>query len=156
MTVAPAVGAYAPGVAGRIGSRGRAVRLSVVAAGLVLLLLGTLWGEDADFPFGPFRMYATASRHDGVVRVAALRAEWSDGTSTPVQPEQVGLRRAEFEGQLPRFRRHPELLGTIAHRFTRPGVELEALVLEQRGRRVVDGVVQPGREITDEARWEAP
>lgn len=140
---------------GTLSTTGRATRLVAAAVGCGLLVAGTVWGQDADFPFGPFRMYATASKVDGVVRVAALRADWSDGTTSGVHPEEVGLRRAEFEGQLPRFREHPELLGTLAPRFTRPGKRLVALTLERRGRRVVDGVVQSGREIVDEARWEA-
>ena len=42
-------------------TRGRVTRLGATALGLVLLLAGTIWGSDDDFPFGPFRMYSTSS-----------------------------------------------------------------------------------------------
>jgi hypothetical protein len=148
-------GSVGPGPKAPLGRRGRTGRLVAVVAGALLLLLGTCWGQDDDFPFGPFRMYATSSKANGVVVVSALRAEWSDGTHSPVQPEEFGLRRAELEGQLDRFRHDPALLASLGPKLHRPNMELRALVLESRGRRLVDGKVQR-TEVVDDARWEAP
>src|SRR3954470_9890907 len=47
-----------PSVVVPVSPRGRAARLAASAVVLAVLLGGTLWGTDADFPFGPFRMYS--------------------------------------------------------------------------------------------------
>ena len=89
--------------------RGRAARVAVTVIGAALLLAGTLWGQDDDFPFGPFRMYATApdprrrrARHPGRGRRRDRRARSrsTEGNS--------GLRRAEIEGQQPAYVAAPE------------------------------------------------
>jgi hypothetical protein len=40
----------------------------------------------------------------------------------------VGLRRAEFEGQLPRIEAHPELLGLLADSYAEKNPDAEDLV----------------------------
>ena len=120
---------------------GRAVRLGAMAAAAVLLLLGSLVGSDDWFPFGPFRMYATSGRTSGAVRTATLVGVTADGDEVELRAGEVGLRRAELEGQLPRFRRDPGLLGAIAERYDeRWGTDLVAVRLEEEVRRVVDRV----------------
>jgi hypothetical protein len=93
---------------------GRAVRLSLVVAGLVLLLVGSLYGQDDDFPFGPFRMYSTTDKLDAPVKSLRLVAVTDAGTRIVLSDSDTGLRRAEVEGQLGRIKADPELLDAIA------------------------------------------
>jgi hypothetical protein len=84
---------------------------------LALLLGGTLWGEDDDFPFGPFKMYAGRAAPDGQVNSTRVVGLTPGGEEIRLSGGQVGLRRAEFEGQLPRLQQHPELLGLLADTY---------------------------------------
>jgi len=108
-----------------LSTSGRRVRLAATAVVLALLLAGTVWGNDDEFPFGPFRMYSTRADPDAPVvstRVVGLTAL---GEEVRLSGGQVGLRRAEFEGQLPRIVDHPELLGLLADSYAEqhPGAE---------------------------------
>lgn len=103
----------------RLSPRGRAIRVVVALAGAALLLVGTLVGQDDDFPFGPFRMYATADKLNAPVHDTRLRAVDAAGRHLQLTDTQTGFRRAELEGQLPRIQRHPELLGAIATAYHR-------------------------------------
>jgi len=123
------------------------LRLAIGAVALVAVLVGTVHGQDDDFPVGPFRMYATAAKPTGTVRVAELIGVRSDGTRVVLQAHDVGLRRAELEGQLPRFRKDPELLAALA---TPAYVEIR---LEERERFVVDRRVQRDEPRTLVASW---
>jgi hypothetical protein len=123
------------------------LRLAIGAAALVVVLAGTVWGQDDDFPVGPFRMYATAARPTGTVRVAELIGVRPDGERVLLEAHDVGLRRAELEGQLPRFRKDPELLAALA---TPAYVEIR---LEERERFVVDRHVQRDERRTLVASW---
>jgi hypothetical protein len=106
---------------------GRLARLAATAVVGVLLLLGTLVGQDDDFPFGPFRMYATADKPGGEVVSTAIevRTATSEFRAAPLTPSTTGLRRAEVEGQLTRFTADPSLLRLIAvaHARRDPGAE---------------------------------
>ena len=101
------------------GRRGRALVTLVVA---VLVLLGTFLGEDDDFPFGPFKMYAGREDPDGLVLSTRVEAVDSSGRLRVVDETSTGLRRAEIEGQVQRLRASPELLGLLAaaHGALRP------------------------------------
>jgi hypothetical protein len=123
------------------------LRLTVAGVALALVLAGTLWGSDDDFPAGPFRMYATAARTTGNVRTAQLYGVLASGEQRLLQAGDVGLRRAELEGQLPRFRAEPDLLSALA----RP--EFVEVRLVERIRRVVDRRVQPGERFEVIAAW---
>jgi hypothetical protein len=62
-------------------------------------------------------MYSTRADPDQPVistRVVGLTAA---GEEIGLSGGAVGLRRAEFEGQLPRIKAHPELLGLLADSF---------------------------------------
>lgn len=110
---------------------GRRRRLSAVLIVLALLLAGTVWGDDDAFPFGPFRMYST--RNDPNAPVISTRAVGvtAAGEEIKLSGGQVGLRRAEFEGQIQRLREHPELLGLLADAFADDNPEAPELVAVQ-------------------------
>jgi hypothetical protein len=123
---------------------GRRLRLAAFVGGLVLLLAGTVWGDDDHFPFGPFRMYSTADDPDGEVLSTYVQAVDADGRVVERVAEQhVGLRRAEYEGQLRRVVEQPELLGDLAETFERRHPDRAAWVevsVVQTAYRLVDGV----------------
>ncbi len=121
----------------------RAVRMAATAVVLLLLAAGTIWGDDEHFPFGPFRMYST--RNDPNAPVISTRAVGltAAGEEVRLSGGQVGLRRAEFEGQLDRVEAHPELLGLLAESFAdaHPSApELDAVQVVQRRFELADGV----------------
>jgi hypothetical protein len=127
----------------RLTAAGRRWRLTAAAIVLALMLAGTLWGDDDEFPFGPFRMYSTRADPNAPVvstRVVGLTAV---GEEVRLSGGEVGLRRAEFEGQLSRIADHPQLLGLLAESFadahpSAPG--LTAVQVVQRRFELTDGV----------------
>ena len=134
----------------RLSPAGRRGRLAAVVVVLALVLAGTVWGDDDAFPFGPFRMYST--RNDPNTPVISTRAVGltAAGEEVRLSGGQVGLRRAEFEGQLGRLREHPELLGLIADAFAdaNPGApELVTVQMVHRKLELADG--KPTGDYTD-------
>ena len=101
----------------RLSPRARMVRLVVASAILALTLVGTVVSSDEAFPFGPPRMYATRADPDAPVSSTRVVGLTEDGTEVPLSGGEVGLRRAEFEGQVPRLVDNPELLGLLATTF---------------------------------------
>jgi hypothetical protein len=83
---------------------------------LVALVIGTFWGDDDHWPFGPFRMFSIRNRLDGRVKAAAVELTMSDGTQLEekISSGTLALRRAEVEGQIDRFEHNPALLRHIA------------------------------------------
>ena len=77
------------------------------------------------FPVGPMVQYAKYIPPNGVVRSTTVWADTTDGRHVRVRldPQGVGVRRADVEEQLPRIIAHPELLRTIssAQRRLHPG-----------------------------------
>jgi hypothetical protein len=100
-----------------LSAAGRAGRLVSVAVVLALLLVGTVWGDDSEFPFGPFRMYSTRADPDAPVVSTRVVGVTHAGAVVRLSGGEVGLRRAEFEGQLPRLVAHPQLLGLLADSY---------------------------------------
>ncbi|WP_052091613.1 hypothetical protein [Modestobacter caceresii] len=122
----------------RLTPGGRRARLAAVAIVLALLLAGTVWGNDDSFPFGPFRMYSTRANPDTPVvstRVVGLTAT---GEEVRLSGGEVGLRRAEFEGQLPRIGEDPSLLGLLADSYAERNPAAEELVEVQVVQRRID------------------
>ncbi|MGY1786471.1 hypothetical protein [Geodermatophilus sp. SYSU D00698] len=134
----------------RLSTGGRRVRLAASLAVLALLLAGTVWGTDASFPFGPFKMYSTRAEVNAPVvstRVVGLTGE---GEEVRLSGGEVGLRRAEFEGQLPRLVDDPVLLVTLAETYARRHPDAPDLVevqVVQRHFELADG--QPTGAWTD-------
>ena len=135
-------------------STGRRVRLAAALLALGLLLVGNLWGEDHHFPFGPFRMYATSGKPNGVVRTPGLIGV-VDGREFRINPQNLGLRRAELEGQANRFRK-PQLLAAIAERYRRDGRRLDELRLVQVQRRLRDSRRVGPSTVRVLDVWQAP
>ena len=101
---------------------GRRTRVAVTLLLAALTLAGTLVGQDDDFPFGPFRMYSTRDDPNGTVVSTRVEAVDAAGRVRVVDERSTGLKRAEVEGQVGRFRDRPELLGALsrAHERLRP------------------------------------
>ena len=126
----------------RLSATGRRVRLTAVAIVLALLLAGSLWGDDDEFPFGPFRMYSTRNDPNAPVISTRVVGVTAAGEEVRLSGGQVGLRRAEFEGQVSRIKEHPDLLGLLADSFAdaHPSApDLEAVQMVQRRFELVDG-----------------
>lgn len=106
---------------------GVATRLTLASLALVLLLYGTFFGSDSDFPFGPFRMYATRNAPDGTVKSLRLEGVTTQGETIPISAGSLGLRRAELEGSLPRMKDEPELMEEMAQRYAANNPDLPQL-----------------------------
>ena len=129
---------------------GRRARLAASAVVLALLLAGTVWGTDDSFPFGPFKMYSTRASTDAPVVSTRVVGLTGDGAEVRLSGGEVGLRRAEFEGQLPRLVDDPSLLALVADAYAEhhPGAEpLVAVQVVQRRFELTDG--EPTGEWTD-------
>jgi hypothetical protein len=99
--------------------RGRLLRVIATLTGGALLLAGTIAGTDDHFPFGPFRVYATAERLDAPVADTRIEAVDTDGRRLTLTQTDTGIRRAEIEGQLDRFAARPARLSTVAEAYER-------------------------------------
>ncbi len=116
--------AIQPGIAlTPLGKAGRALVLLALSA---LFLAGTTVGQDEWWPFSPWRMFSTSTDPNASVRStlievrdAAAPAIWRPA---PIEPDSVGLNRAEVEGRLDQISRDPGMLGTLAasHARLRP------------------------------------
>lgn len=106
-------------MSGRLPALSKGVRLTAVAAVAILLFAGTVRGGDSDFPFGPFRMYA--SRHDpnGTATSLLVRAVLESGRVVDVTDAPGAPRRAELEGRLTTLRRNPAMLAQLAPLYTK-------------------------------------
>lgn len=118
-----------------------------VAAGLAvaaLLVAGTFWGDDDNFPFGPFRMYSTKQELDGEVRATEVDGLTSTGEWIGIPFDDFGLRRADIEGQLGMLAEPPEnvleAMAVAYERFDRGDFDPVALRLRERTYDVENGV----------------
>ena len=114
------------------GGKVRRAAASIVV--FIALLAGTFWGNDRHFPFGPFRMYSIANRLDGRIRSAVVEVR-TEGSSAWVQaraPGDLGLKRAEIEGQVDRFVAEPALLRHLATAYERLNEEATVVAVRLR------------------------
>ena len=126
----------------RLPAAARRRRLAATVVVLALLLAGTLFGDDDEFPFGPFRMYSTRADPDAPVVSTRTVGLTATGEEVRLSGGEVGLRRAEFEGQLDRVQERPELLGLLAEAFAErhpTAPELVRVQVVQRRIELVDG-----------------
>ncbi len=104
-------------------------RSAVLAIGTLLVVWGTLFGNDVDWPFGPMSQFAFRVGRDDAIRSTFLQARTSKGNVmvVPITVSNLGIARAETEGQQNAIIRDPRLLGDLAssyHRLhpTEPGL----------------------------------
>ncbi|MBM0232622.1 hypothetical protein JNW91_12570 [Micromonospora sp. STR1_7] len=140
-------------------TRGRATRLGATALGLVLLLVGTLWGSDDDFPFGPFRMYSTSNPPNAPAPDTRVEGVNTSGAVIDLDQNATGIRRAEIEGQQARYAADPTLLTEVADAYAERHPDADPLVEVRIVIRWHD--IRAGRptgQHTDETvvRWQAP
>ncbi|MGY1746406.1 hypothetical protein [Blastococcus sp. SYSU D00695] len=112
----------------RLSRASRWSRLAVTVVVLAVVMTGTVWGNDSDFPFGPFRMYSTRADPNAPVVSTRVVGVTAAGEEVRLSGGEVGLRRAEFEGQLPRMQARPELLGLLAETYAERHPDAEPLV----------------------------
>ena len=98
---------------------GRRIRVAASTAGIALLLYGTFWGSDHDFPFGPLHMYSRYYPATGIVTSTSLQATNADGRTRFVTQADIGVARGDIEGQLPEYEADPGRLGELAAAFHR-------------------------------------
>lgn len=125
----------------------------------MLLLGGTFFGSDSDFPFGPFRMYSTRNAPDGEVSSLRLEAVDASQQRIAVTAGSVGLRRAELEGSLPRMKSDPALMKTIVIRYEKNNpdqpkiIELDVIV---RKTQLKNGLETKSYKDEVVAKWTKP
>jgi hypothetical protein len=117
---------------GRLGRNVRVVITLVLAAGV---FYGTLWGDDDDFPIGPFRMYSTSRELNEPVGDTQMYAVNADGEEFQFTESYTGMRRAELEGQLDKFEADPSRLHYLADSYAkrypdRPRIDEISIVIE--------------------------
>ena len=142
-----------------LSTRGRTIRVAVTMAGVVLLLLGTFWGQDDDFPFGPFRMYSTAPDPNADAPDTRVEGVDTAGRTVVLTEANSGLRRAEIEGQQQTYIDDPARLRQIATAYAEksPGAApLRTVRIVIRWEGIEDS--RPTGTSRDEiiATWSAP
>ena len=119
--------------------RARIARLTAVGVVLAALTTGTLVGQDRDFPFGPFRMYATRDDPNGTVVQAVVLARLADGRTVDVTDAAGAPRRAELEGRLSTFEADPARFDPLGPTYARAAADVDAVTLVRREFRLADG-----------------
>jgi hypothetical protein len=100
----------------------RVWRLGAVGAVAALLLYGSAWGQDDNFPFGPMNQYSFRTDPNGEIRALWLDADTAAGTHLRLNiasSADVGIARAEIEGQLDRIIAEPARLQELADAYAR-------------------------------------
>lgn len=110
-----------------LSSRGRVARVAVTVVGLMLLLAGTFWGQDDDFPFGPFRMYSTAPDPNADAPDTRVEGVDTTGRTVVLTEANSGLRRAEIEGQQRAYIDDPSRLRQVAAAYAEKSPEAPPL-----------------------------
>ncbi|GAA1805337.1 hypothetical protein HC028_03565 [Planosporangium flavigriseum] len=139
--------------ADQLGPPGRRLRVVATLTGGALLLAGTIAGTDDDFPFGPFRVYASANKLDAPVADTRIEGVDTAGQRLTLTEAETGIRRAEIEGQSDRFTAAPARLSTVATAYERRNPDaapLTAIVVVVRWHEVRDG--RPTGQYHDETR----
>jgi hypothetical protein len=134
----------------RLSPAGRGWRLAATALVLTLTFAGSVLGDDSWFPVGPFSMYAGRADPNGLVDSTRVVGLTATGEEVSLSGGAVGLRRAEFEGQLPRLSEQSELLELLAQAYSERHPDAEPLVrvrVVQRRTQLVDG--EPTGGVTE-------
>jgi hypothetical protein len=97
--------------------RGRWIRVVATLLCGGLLLAGTLFGGDDDFPFGPFRMYSTGPDPNGDAKDTRVEGTDVAGRTVQITEGNSGIRRAEIEGQEGAYVATPARLERVADAY---------------------------------------
>lgn len=138
--------------------RGRIMRIAATVGCFAALLIGTTAGSDDHFPFGPFRMFANATKPTGAVSVPVLTGTLADGRQVALTSSLLGLRRAELEGRLSGFVEQPASLEVFAVAWAREKPdepELVAVRLQRRRQVIVDRRPVGNPTVHELAEWSA-
>jgi hypothetical protein len=139
---------------------GRAWRLAAVLGVLGLLVYGSAWGGDDLFPFGPMSQYSFRIDPDGEVRALWVEADLADGSHRRLDISNagdIGVARAELEGQLDRIIADPQRLATLAEAWVRlhpDRPELRRIIVGQDVVELSDGR-EAGRRTDVFTAWSA-
>jgi hypothetical protein len=98
-------------------AEGRWIRVVFTGVAAVLLLAGTFWGQDDDFPFGPFRMYSTAPDPNAAAKDTRVEGVDVAGRVVALTERNSGIRRAEIEGQQTAYVADPARLREVADAY---------------------------------------
>lgn len=137
----------------------RLMRALVTLVGAALLLAGSAWGSDDDFPFGPFRMFAGVNGPNEPAPDTRVEGINVTGVTVILTERNSGVRRAEVEGQQERYVARPELLRELATAYAARNPDAPALVevrLIVRWHEIRHS--RPAKTSRDEviATWRAP
>ena len=117
-------------------ARGRMIRIVVTLVAVAVTLAGSLWGSDDDFPFGPQLQFANADPPNEPVAVLRVEAVDVAGKRFELTERNAGVRRAEIEDQVNRFKGDPGLLRSVgdayASRHPRAARLVEVDLIERR------------------------
>lgn len=129
--------------AGRLGRAGLALRLTLTAVLLSILLVAQLGRHDDWFPLGMLGQYGVARDPDGVVVDTYLVGRFADGRIERIEmrADTVGMTRVEMEVALPELEHDPSRLGLLeaTYEAQHPGTELATLEIRQQVHRLRDG-----------------
>lgn len=127
----------------------------VAAAALVIgLVCGTVvWQTDDTWPLAQMRMFPGGGESE--ISFVSIQAELTDGSRTRLSASAFHLRRAEVEGQMPRIRRDPSMLGALIDRYNADVPRAREIVrLRLLKREAAPGDVRGERWTeTELARW---
>jgi hypothetical protein len=93
-----------------------------VGAVAALLCYGSAWGDDDAFPFGPMNQYSFRTDPNGGISALWLDADTAAGTHLRLNiasSADVGIARAELEGQFDRIIAEPCRLQELADAWAR-------------------------------------
>ncbi|HKA03326.1 MAG TPA: hypothetical protein VKD67_03325 [Acidimicrobiales bacterium] len=127
------------------------MRLVLTSLCFAAVLAGSIWGDDIDFPFGPFRMYASSEAVDGPVSHYVLRGRTAGTPETDLAAGDFGVRPAELEGRLGELTADCGLLTQLMSAYDRrhpAGPPLAELSLVRRTQPLDGG--QPSGPARDE------
>ncbi len=128
-----------------LSGRGRGWRLGAVLVALALLGYGSAVGDDDMFPFGPMSQYSFRIDPDGEIRALWVEADLADGSRRRLDisnADDVGVARAELEGQLHLILEDPSRLATLAEAWQRlhpDRPELQRIIVGQDVVELSDG-----------------
>ena len=129
----------------------------LLVLGTLLVIRGTVIGNDVDWPFGPMSQFAFRVGHNDAIHSTFLQARTTTGEVivVPLTAHNIGIARAEIEGQQPAIIRQPALLGDLAgsyHRLHPAEPALQQLWLRDRVTVLHDGRAD-GEHVTTLVGW---